>query len=106
MSLWILDTDCLSLLQRGNINLVRRISTINHEEIYVTIVTAEEQLRGRLDTIRRASKSDDLTQAYVRLWDTLEDLKQLNLLDFTQNASNVLKICFDKKSVLVHAICE
>ncbi|BDA69551.1 hypothetical protein CAL7716_037170 [Calothrix sp. PCC 7716] len=89
MSLWILDTDSLSLLQRENLNLTRRISAINPEQIAVTIVTAEEQLRGRLDTIRRASSGNDLTLAYVRLWNTLEDFKQLNLLDFTPEASNI-----------------
>lgn len=52
MSLWILDTDCLSLLQRGNRTLIKRISAVDSEQIAVTIVTAEEQLRGRLDTIR------------------------------------------------------
>lgn len=89
MSLWILDTDCLSLLQTGNPTLIRRISAINSEQIAVTIVTAESQLRGRLDTIRRASLGNDLKLAYEKLWNTLEDFKKLNLLDFTQNASNV-----------------
>jgi tRNA(fMet)-specific endonuclease VapC len=84
---WIFDTDCLSLLQRGHPNLIQRVSNTNPKQIFITIITAEEQLRGRLDTIRRAS-GDDLSLAYLRLRDTLEDVKMLNLLDFTQEASN------------------
>ncbi len=42
MSLWILDTESLSLLQRENLNLTRRISPIKPEQVAVTIVTAEE----------------------------------------------------------------
>jgi tRNA(fMet)-specific endonuclease VapC len=85
---WILDTDCLSLLQRGDINLIRRISNTNPKQIFITIITAEEQLRGRLDTIRMVSSGDDLSLPYLRLRDTLEDIRMLNLLDFTQEASN------------------
>lgn len=51
MDLWILDTDCLSLLQRGNPTLIKRTSAVNAKQIAVTIVTAESQLRGRLDTM-------------------------------------------------------
>lgn len=85
---WILDTDCLSLLQRGHPNLIRRINNTNPKHILITIITAEEQLRGRLDTIRRASAGDDLSLAYLKLRDTLQDIRMLNLLDFTQEASN------------------
>lgn len=85
---WILDTDCLSLLQRGHPNLIERISNANPKQIFITIITAEEQLRGRLDIIRKASSGDDVSLAYLRLRDTLQDIRMLNLLDFTQEASN------------------
>ncbi len=85
---WILDTHCLSLLQRGHPNLIRRINNINPKNILITIITTEEQLRGRFDTIRRASPGDGLSLAYLKLRDTLQDIRMLNLLDFTQEASN------------------
>ncbi len=82
MSLWVLDTDHLTLLQRNHPLVVQRVATINFEDIAVTIVTAEEQLRGRLDAIRQASQlsqSDRLVWAYARLRDTLDDLNSLNI---------------------------
>ncbi|NJL10673.1 MAG: type II toxin-antitoxin system VapC family toxin [Calothrix sp. SM1_7_51] len=86
VNLWILDTDCLSLLQRGNPNVMQRFRTINPQQVAITIITAEEQLRGRLEFIRRASSANELTLAYIKLRDTLKDLRSLNLLDFTQDA--------------------
>lgn len=60
MSLWILDTDHISLIQRGHPVVIQRINTVNPQDIATTIITAEEQLRGRLDTIRRTSSTDAL----------------------------------------------
>ncbi len=48
MSLYILDTDHLSLLQRGHSGLKYRLEQTNPDEIAITIITVEEQMRGRL----------------------------------------------------------
>ncbi len=47
LSLWILDTDCVSVFQRGNLEIARRLNIIDANEVAITIVTVEEQLRGR-----------------------------------------------------------
>jgi tRNA(fMet)-specific endonuclease VapC len=54
VSLWILDTDHLSLLQRGHSIVRKRLNTIRAEQIAITIISAEEQIRGRLKIIRQA----------------------------------------------------
>ncbi|NES83771.1 MAG: type II toxin-antitoxin system VapC family toxin [Moorea sp. SIO2B7] len=87
MSLWILDTDNFSLLQRGNLGIRKQITTIKPQEIAITIISAEEQIRGRLSIIRRASAADKLVLAYRRLNELLEDLETINVLDFTPEAS-------------------
>ena len=87
MSLWILDTDHFSLLQRGNLGICKRITQIKAEELAVTIISAEEQIRGRLSIIRRASDANELVSAYRRLKDLLDDLETINVLDFTPEAS-------------------
>ncbi len=52
MTLGILDSDCLSLLQRGgHPHLEHRIQQVDPEHLAVTIVTMEEQLSGRLNLI-------------------------------------------------------
>ncbi len=89
MSLWIFDTDHLSLLQRGNLQIVQRITAVRPQEIAVTVVTLEEQLQGRLSEIRKASQlsnTDKLISAYTYLQETVDDFKGLNVLQFDQIA--------------------
>ncbi len=85
MSLWILDTDSVSLFQRGNLEIARRLNMIDASEIAITIVTVEEQLRGRFQVIRRAG-ANDLVSAYEKLQVTFDSLKSFNVLRFTPEA--------------------
>ncbi|MFM6159335.1 MAG: type II toxin-antitoxin system VapC family toxin, partial [Sphaerospermopsis kisseleviana] len=89
MSLWILDTDHVSLFQRRNPFIVQRVNSVKFEEIAITIITAEEQLRGRFNVIRNASSSDKLVLAYANFHANLEFLKTVNLLQFTEAAGNI-----------------
>ena len=88
MSRYIIDTDCFSLWQQNHPTMVQRVG-MNAENIAVSIVTVEEVIRGRFNVIKKASEpsqNDKIVLAYGRLWDTLEDLKVLNILKFDQNA--------------------
>lgn len=86
MSLWILDTDHLSLFQRGHIHVVPRLLETSPASLAITIVTAEEQLRGRLNQIRRAQLAKTAVPAYQRLRELLDFLSSINLLDYTEEA--------------------
>ncbi|MCC5617243.1 type II toxin-antitoxin system VapC family toxin [Nostoc sp. CHAB 5836] len=88
-NLRILDTDHLSLIQRGNPSIRKRLNTFKPQDIAITIVTATEQIRGRMNTINRADSSDELVLAYARLQDTLEDLNSINVLQFSEDAGNI-----------------
>ncbi|MEG3909732.1 type II toxin-antitoxin system VapC family toxin [Microcoleus sp. w2-18bC1] len=91
MSLYILDTNCFSELQKKHPVMVQRVE-VNAENLAVTIVTVEEAIRGWFDFIRKASTSsqaDKLVWGYTRLWDTLDDFKNLNILKFDQNAFTI-----------------
>lgn len=66
MSLWVIDTDTISLFQNAHPNVCRRINAANPVEIAVTIITFEEQVRGRFNAIRK-SDLDKLVVAYSRL---------------------------------------
>ena len=49
--MYILDTDHLSLIQRNNQEgrqILARLATIEDVSVAVTIITYEEQIRGRL----------------------------------------------------------
>jgi tRNA(fMet)-specific endonuclease VapC len=91
MSRYILDTDCFSLWQQNHPMMVQRVE-VNAENLAVTIVTVEEVIRGWFNVIRQASEpsqADKLVLAYTRLWDTLDDFKNLNILKFDQNAFTI-----------------
>ncbi|MCE2721055.1 MAG: type II toxin-antitoxin system VapC family toxin [Dolichospermum sp.] len=88
-NLRILDTDHLSLLQRGNTLIRQRLSMFNPQDIAITIVAASEQIRGRMNIISRADSSSELVLAYARLEDTLEDINSLNVLQFSEAAGNI-----------------
>lgn len=88
-NLRILDTDHLSLLQRGNPSIKKRLNTFYPQDIAITIVTATEQIRGRMNTINRADSSGELVLAYAKLQDTLDDLNSINVLEFSEEAGNI-----------------
>ncbi|WP_071192511.1 type II toxin-antitoxin system VapC family toxin [Trichormus sp. NMC-1] len=89
MSLWVLDTDHVSLFQRRNPFIVQRVNSVKFEEIAITIITAEEQLRGRFNVIINASSSDKLVLAYANFQANLEFLRNVNLLEFSEDAGNI-----------------
>jgi tRNA(fMet)-specific endonuclease VapC len=86
MSLWILDTDHISLLQRNHPNVKQRLTSIDPNKIFVTVITFEEQMRGRLNQVKQAKSQQSLISAYHALRETIEDYKRLNLLDFDKDA--------------------
>lgn len=69
--LWIIDTDHVSLHQRNHPEVIARMAAMLPETLAVTIVTFEEQIRGRLAVVRRARNTASQTQAYALLQDTL-----------------------------------
>ena len=62
MSLWILDTDHISLLQRNHPNVKQRLLLIDPNKIFVTVITFEEQMRGRLNQVTASKISRIVNQ--------------------------------------------
>lgn len=88
MKLWILDTDHVSLHQRGNLTVSQRIAMVEPLQLAVSIVTIEEQMRGWLDRIRKARNPEEVIVAYARLKITVQYFSDLQILDFDLNAQN------------------
>ncbi|MFM7885236.1 MAG: type II toxin-antitoxin system VapC family toxin, partial [Pseudanabaena sp.] len=86
MTLWILDTDHISLYQRGDLNVINRLSSANPKNLAVTVISLEEQMYGRLSEIKRATSAISLITAYSRLEITLDYFKSVQVLPFDQNA--------------------
>lgn len=54
MPLYLLDTDHITLVQRGDSKVTARYSAVPEAEIIVSVISYEEQLRGRLATVSQA----------------------------------------------------
>lgn len=89
MTRYILDTDHLTLLKRNHPIITAKIAKISPENIFVTIVTVEEQLRGRLAIISKvATQPERFSIAYDYLLESLTDFYDFNILKFDPVAVN------------------
>ncbi len=87
MALYVLDTDHLSLILRGHPKIHDHLTTIPAREISITIITAEEQLRGRLAQVSKAINGNARSAAYRYLRQTIIDLAKLQILDYDAGAN-------------------
>ena len=60
--LYVLDTDHLTLLQRNHRAVITRFTALPPEVIAATIVSAMEQVRGRLAQIHRAKTASEVVR--------------------------------------------
>ncbi|SRR5271157_521307 len=83
MSLFVLDTDIVSLLQRGHPRVVSRCAARRPEELAITVISLEEQLSGWYNLLRKTKQPDELVTAYQSLIDSLLFLARLSILPLT-----------------------
>ena len=86
MTLYILDSDRVSLYQRGHKPLGQRLLTIPSEQIAITVISAEELVRGRLAQIRKATKPQERVYAYYWFAKTLEFLQDFPVVGYDVQA--------------------
>lgn len=91
----ILDTDYLSLLQRENIlagsQLHKKLDRFSADDIFTTIISFEEQMRGWLAFVAKSRTAEQEVYAYGRLHTALNDFRSANVLDFDEKASHVFR---------------
>jgi tRNA(fMet)-specific endonuclease VapC len=110
MSLYILDTDILTLLQKKHPAVVQRVAGHDPSELAVTIISVEEQLSGWYTQLRRAKKRDALARVYLYLTRNVQSLALLQILSFTEAAIfryerlKSLKLGVGKKDLCIAAI--
>jgi len=86
MSLFILDTDNLTLFREGHPTLARRIAVHREEELAITVISVEGQLSGWYTLLRRADRGGRLAEVYQRLADTVRFHALFPILSFTEPA--------------------
>ena len=85
MDVLILDTDLLTILFRGPTpSRTRLLAWLDDadDDVAVTIISFEEQMRGWLAVIARASAPEQQSAAYARLKEVLSNFNRLPVLDF------------------------
>ncbi|MCP4289572.1 MAG: type II toxin-antitoxin system VapC family toxin [Gammaproteobacteria bacterium] len=85
--LYILDTDHITLLQRNQPAIIGRIMTIPPEHIAVTIVSAMEQVRGRLAQKNRAKTASQVVAAFARFQEALDFYRTVSVLPYDDTAA-------------------
>ena len=86
MSLFVLDTDHLTLLRKGQTHVVARVGAAPKSSIAISIVTIEEQFRGWFTQVRRARDATKLARAYEGLYDVIDAARRLAVLPFSRAA--------------------
>lgn len=86
MSLYLFDTDTLTLFGRMHPAVLRNVFHHLGDDIAATSITVEEQLGGWFATIRSARTPAQIETAHTRLAETVRALAALDVLPFTAAA--------------------
>ena len=87
--MYILDTDHLSLIQRegeaGRL-VLSKLKAAEESDFSVTVITYEEQVRGRLSVVSRSRSIDEQTVAYRWLVQLVNDYRSIQVIAFDRAA--------------------
>ncbi len=89
--MFILDTDHVSLFQRNDPYVSAHVLATPSEELATTIITVEEQLRGRLDRIRQARSDEEVVRAYHNLLATSLYFRTITIIGFDEQAQIIFR---------------
>jgi len=82
----ILDTDTLSLAQRSHPAVVSRLKALQPKQRGITVISLEEQMRGRLAQIAQAKSNEQLLRAYDLLEQTHHGLCKIQRFAFDEKS--------------------
>lgn len=91
--MYVLDTDHMSILERGGapaVTLTMKLSALADSEIATTIISYEEQCRGWLAKTAR-EKDAALIRAYVQLGQHLEIYASMTVLPYDERAHAIFQ---------------
>jgi tRNA(fMet)-specific endonuclease VapC len=94
MEMYLLDTDHLTVLERGGAasdRLRQRLQTIPPDEVAATVVSYEEQTRGWLSYIAQARSLDEQVTAYAYLQRHIAVFCAVPLAAFDLQAATIVR---------------
>ncbi|MDQ3062573.1 MAG: type II toxin-antitoxin system VapC family toxin [Acidobacteriota bacterium] len=91
----ILDTDCLSLIERKSgaefLRLTAKLAEFAPDEIATSIITFEEQMRGWMAFIAKANSIEKQISAYEKLARFLESYRYIPIIQFDEKAGKIFQ---------------
>ena len=84
--MYVLDTDILSLYQRGHPVVAGHVAARAAADLAVTVISVEEQLSGWYALLRSTTDRERLAIAYQSLADSIPFLSQFRILSFPESA--------------------
>jgi tRNA(fMet)-specific endonuclease VapC len=88
MTLYVLDTDHLSLYGRNHPSITERLQ-VGKIPLMTTVVNMDEQLRGRLAQVAEAKDRVNLSNAYLWLTETVVMLSAFEILQYDAKAGEI-----------------
>lgn len=86
MSLFILDTDQLTLLRQAHPAVVTRAVLVPRDQLATTVITFEEQVSGWYAVVRKARDANKLARAYAGLLEVARTSQVIRILPFQVEA--------------------
>jgi tRNA(fMet)-specific endonuclease VapC len=83
---YVLDSDILSLYQRGDAVVRGNVSTRPPSDVTISVISVEELLSGWYTLLRRVKNRKDLARGYQRLATAVAFLAQFPILPFSEPA--------------------
>jgi tRNA(fMet)-specific endonuclease VapC len=83
---YLLDTDHLTLFQRGHAPVARRVALEPPDAIGISVVSIEESLRGRLAQLARAGDGPARIKQYMLLEQSIQLFAQFPIVSYDQDA--------------------
>ncbi len=88
--MYVLDTDHLSVLDRGGVKaqrLLRKLADVDPTQVTTSIISYEEQTRGWLSYIAKAQTIEQEIEAYKQLKRQLTNYCAIVVLEFSDEAA-------------------
>ncbi|AFY32981.1 type II toxin-antitoxin system VapC family toxin [Calothrix sp. PCC 7507] len=90
MSLWVLDTDHVSLLLERHPQVSRRVAVMG-ADVAISIVTVQELFNGWVVRINGAREVEDVVRLYGKLSRTVALFGRVRVLDFDEKAGETFQ---------------
>ena len=86
MSLFVLDTDHLTLYYHGDPIVVQSVDARPSTELAISVMTVDEQLTGWYTLTRQARRPEEIARAYAHLGEAVVRLASWRILPYTESA--------------------